>query len=212
MTRHLSEEERRQEILHAAAREVADRGVGQVTMAAIAARTSLSKGGVYRFYANKREVLLDLFRYLMMRYASVEHSEALGWGKSLTETLVYITLVRMCEEEEADGLRWGAVWVQLLPEALWDEAFAQVLHEGEGYQRQRFGALVLDLLRRDGMRLRPGADLDRMLRVGVAYGEGMLLALLLRGEPMEELVQQFGFLIDLLIRDLVETREGGTCE
>ena len=75
MTRHLSQEERIDEILNAALSEASENGTANLTMEAIVARTSLSKGGVYRFFANKREVLLGLFAFF---YAALHLSVYLG--------------------------------------------------------------------------------------------------------------------------------------
>lgn len=58
----LSEEQRREEILAAALECFLDKGFKNTTMEAVIERTSLSKGGVYRYYSSTIQMLSDLMK------------------------------------------------------------------------------------------------------------------------------------------------------
>lgn len=58
----LSEGERRREILEAACACFLEQGFAATTMEAVIARTSLSKGGVYRYYPSTTRMLADLMK------------------------------------------------------------------------------------------------------------------------------------------------------
>lgn len=61
MTRvRLGREERKEEILEAAARLFREKGFLAVTMEDVVRTTTLSKGGIYHYYANTTEMLSDL--------------------------------------------------------------------------------------------------------------------------------------------------------
>lgn len=61
MTRvRLGREERKEEILEAAARLFREKGFLAVTMEDVVRATTLSKGGIYHYYANTTEMLSDL--------------------------------------------------------------------------------------------------------------------------------------------------------
>lgn len=53
--------ERKREILQAALSVFLETGIADATMEKIIARTSLSKGGVYHYYSNPRQMLVDIF-------------------------------------------------------------------------------------------------------------------------------------------------------
>lgn len=58
----LSEEQRRQEILEAACECFLEKGFTDTTMEAVIERTTLSKGGVYRYYPSTIRMLADLMK------------------------------------------------------------------------------------------------------------------------------------------------------
>jgi AcrR family transcriptional regulator len=61
-------------------------------MEAIAARTALSKGGVYRFFANKREVALALYTRCYDEHLDFEIDDAVAWGLPISETISCMVL------------------------------------------------------------------------------------------------------------------------
>jgi len=60
MTRHLSETERRNQILRSAREEFIQKGFENARMADVAKRAGLSKGAVYFYFKSKRELLHEL--------------------------------------------------------------------------------------------------------------------------------------------------------
>ena len=58
----LSEDQRRQEILEAARKCFLEKGFADTTMEAVIERTTLSKGGVYRYYPSTVQMLADLMK------------------------------------------------------------------------------------------------------------------------------------------------------
>lgn len=59
--KRLNREDREASLLDAAAKIVADEGVDALTMEGLAARVGINKALPYRFFANRDEVLLELF-------------------------------------------------------------------------------------------------------------------------------------------------------
>lgn len=77
MRKRLSEHERRREILEAARTCFLELGFASTTMEAIIARTSLSKGGVYRYYASTTDMLVDLMKAgTAYRFARIQEDQA----------------------------------------------------------------------------------------------------------------------------------------
>lgn len=60
--KRLNKDERKKEIMNAAAKIIISKGFEKTTMEEIVARTSLSKGGVYHYYGS----VLDIFKDLML--------------------------------------------------------------------------------------------------------------------------------------------------
>lgn len=60
MVKRMGEEERKKEIMTAAAKVIAEKGLSGATMEDIIAGTTLSKGGVYHYYGNVVEVFKDM--------------------------------------------------------------------------------------------------------------------------------------------------------
>ena len=77
-------EERRVQIALAAERVFLDRGIGAATMEQIARAAGISKGGIYRYYATKDELFLDIARRaleeLVQRLEAVEAKQARSSG------------------------------------------------------------------------------------------------------------------------------------
>lgn len=172
MSRHRSKEDRIQEILQAALEEIESRGVPGLTMEGVAARTTLSKGGVYRYFPGKEALILALFEDAARREVDFDLDAVVAWNLPLRETLVGL-LVR----ERADGARQRArrVWLQLLPESLYKEPFRVAKARLETIYTAKYRALVLALVARDGLRLRPGYEhpLDLAIQIGSTLKEGL---------------------------------------
>ncbi len=67
--KRLSETERKQEIMDAAARIISSKGLEKTTMEDIIAGTTLSKGGVYHYYGS----VIEIFKDIMLR--GIEYRE-----------------------------------------------------------------------------------------------------------------------------------------
>lgn len=174
VTRHRTKAERVREILLAAASEIDATGYARLTMDAIAARTSLSKAGVYCFFANKREVALALFRDIYEQYVGFDVDEALAWDLPMVPTLFRLLFERHDSEEHERSQR---VWLQLLPETLHDEEFAAAKRSMSARYQQDYEALVRRLIDRDGTEVGTEfpARLDAAVLLGTCLMEGMTI-------------------------------------
>lgn len=89
----LSEQERRQEILEAARKCFLEKGFSDTTMEAVIERTSLSKGGVYRYYSSTSQMLADLMkkgtvhRFELLREACNTHITELSQKLELEQVI-----------------------------------------------------------------------------------------------------------------------------
>ncbi len=61
MVKRLDVETRKKEILEAAMKVFLEKGFSKSTMEDIISKTTLSKGGVYHYYSNIHEIIVDLF-------------------------------------------------------------------------------------------------------------------------------------------------------
>lgn len=95
--RRLSSEERKMEIMQAAAKIITSKGFSSTTMEDVIAGTSMSKGGVYHYYRNTVEILHDLmiagieYRTKVIREPITEYQagdEVDFWARQLFEKLV----------------------------------------------------------------------------------------------------------------------------
>ena len=98
-----SPEERRAEILSAARELFSKKGYQATTMEDIVAETSLSKGGVYRYYGSKREMLHEL-----MLQGNVERLKQFrprtASGAEDREAMVELLYAKICDENEMKPL------------------------------------------------------------------------------------------------------------
>lgn len=174
MTRHRSPEEWIEIILDAAGELVSRQGYARLTMDAVAARAGVSKGGVYRFFANKRELALSLFRRLHSQQIDFDVDEAVARGLPLEETLFQLLFGAADEWREQHDHR---VWLQILPETLWSEAFEREREALHRTARHKYARVVRGVLRRDGIAPPPGFDerLELALDLAVALFEGLCI-------------------------------------
>lgn len=175
MTKHRKKEEWIAQILDAAADEIADNGYAGLTMEAIAARTELSKAGIYRFFANKRAVALALYARCYAEHLDFDIDEVVARGRPVAETIFRVVFGQH-EDDPGEFTRVQQVWVQLAPVAMRDEAFARARRQSLELLLQKVGALVLRLAVRDGLPVRGdfGDKLETALALGVALIEGLV--------------------------------------
>ena len=202
MTRHRSRDDRLQEILDAAAAVVDLQGLDALTMDEVARRTSLSKGGVYRYVANRDALALALFEAAMTAEIDVDADEVLAWQAPPLDTLMRLMLH---DHRDADGQRLHRVFLQLLPQSLVKPAFRELKQRLEDQYIARYGTLVLDILARDGLRPRPGFQqrITVSLRLAATLMEGMTYRLI-GGTPHEELEAMCRRFLEAMLTDALE--------
>ncbi len=205
VSRHRSKEDRIQEILQAALEEIEARGVAGLTMEGVAARTTLSKGGVYRYFPGREALVLALFEDSARREIDFDLDAVIAWGLPLRDTLIGL-LVR----ERSDGAhqRSRRVWLQLLPESLHKESFRIAKARMEATYTAKYRAMVLALVTRDGLRLRPGFEhpLDFAIQMGSTLKEGLTYRLLTGLSP-EEADAQFLRFMDMSLGAILEEHD-----
>lgn len=206
MTRHRKPEEWIQEILDAASAEIEEKGYPALTMESIARRTELSKGGVYRFFANKNDVALALFTSCYKESLVMDVDEAISWELPVAETFNRVLLQLHAGSEKKQGAR--RVWMHLLPEVLRDDRFRAerellLVEIGE-----RFMELAVRLLAREGLsvtsEVRTG--IQASIKLGVALFEGFTIQSSLGGAvEQEELTRIF---VDALVNNAMGPMSG----
>jgi AcrR family transcriptional regulator len=201
MTKHRRKDEWITEILDAAADEIAENGTAGLTMEAIAARTELSKAGIYRFFANKRAVALALYTRCYEEHLDFDIDEVVAQDRPMSETIFRVVFGQH-EEDPTEFTRLQRVWVQLAPEAMRDAAFGKARRHSLELLLQKVGALVLRLAVRDRRDVPKdfGDKLVTALSLGVALIEGLVF----QGstgtsfEKQADLVKRF---IDIMIAE-----------
>ena len=172
LTKHRNKEAWIEDILEAAA-EVIDRsGYTNLTMEAIAAESGLSKGGIYRFFKNKEDVALALFSRLHMELLDFGVSEVISWNTSLEDTISRLLFVQLEGDKAA---RVERIWIQLLPETLWSQAFRDEAQRLTRYMRGKYRKLIGKIVERDGVDAAEGFSvrLETALDFGVAVMQGL---------------------------------------
>jgi AcrR family transcriptional regulator len=207
MTRHRKKEEWIREILDAEADEIVENGYVNLTMEAIAARIELSKAGIYRFFANKREVALALYSRCYAEYLDFDVDEVVAWGRPMSETIFRVVFGQRAEDPSGFA-RLQRVWVELAPEAMRDDAFGTARRQSlEFVLQHKVGALVLRLAVRDHRSV--PADFGDKLATAMSLGVALIEGLVFQGstgtsfEKQADLVKRF---IDIMIAEAL----GGT--
>jgi AcrR family transcriptional regulator len=200
MTKHRKKEEWVEEILDAAADRVVAEGYSNLTMESIAAHTTLSKGGVYRYFSNKREVALALFERVYRNSMNFEVAEILAWNTSIEETIQRLLVVR---RDANDVRRDQNIWVQLVSETLWDDAFRERRVELFSELRGRIEDLIRRIAQRDGLAIEPDKDLafSRFVYYGLVLREGMALQSVV-GLPIEEQGEMYRQFVGVFVKEV----------
>jgi AcrR family transcriptional regulator len=202
MTKHQSKEDRIQEILMAAALEIDEKGYPSLTMDAVVERTSLSKGGVYRYFPGKHDLTMALFEKACTSEADFEMDEVIALDKP-AQQILHDLLVRDHEDEEA--LLWQRVWLQLLPQAIFNPEVRALRLKLEEYYIEKYGILIGRLIERDNIKV--VADFEKRLptvmKIGATLLEGVSYRLLsgLSNTEEKKVIQQF---IEVMFDDLLD--------
>lgn len=174
MTKHRKPEEWIEDILEAAANEISENGYSKLTMESIVAKTNLSKGGVYRFFSNKREVAIALFTKHYRALLNFDIEEVVAWNLSIPDTLYRLIF----EPWEADEFhRDQKVWVQLISETVTDKGFVTERKKYHERLTHKFRLLIERILERDCLKVRTDAALkvETALLLGSALMEGLTI-------------------------------------
>ncbi|MFW5739420.1 MAG: TetR/AcrR family transcriptional regulator, partial [Myxococcota bacterium] len=155
MTKHRKKEEWIDEILNAAAARIVEEGYPNLTMEAIAARTTLSKGGVYRYFSNKRDVALALFQRVYMNSVDFDIDEIVALNLSIENTIRHLL---ESHREAAQLQQDHSIWVQLIPETLWDEGFREERKRLFSMLEAKYASLFRRIAERDGLVIGPDVE------------------------------------------------------
>jgi AcrR family transcriptional regulator len=202
LTSHRSRTDRVSQILDAAAGIIDEQGTGALTMDAVAQRTGLSKGSVYRYFASREWLALALFEATLRAEIDYPAEAVFAWGAPLLDSLLRMMLH---EHHSLGQQRLHRVFLQLLPEALVKPAFRAVKERLEDEYVERYRGLVLELFARDGLAPTPGfeARLTLSLRLAATLMEGMTYRMI-GGAPREELEAQCRRFLEVMLRDALE--------
>jgi AcrR family transcriptional regulator len=201
MTKHRKKEEWIEEILDAAAAQIEEGGYPNLTMESIAARTTLSKGGVYRYFANKRDVALALFRRLYTHTIDFDMDEAVGWNQPPHETIYRLLVLRREPNEVRQDHR---IWVQLIPETLWDDGFREERVRQFAALQDKYVELVRRIIQRDGIEVPTDFEqrLNRYVNMGLILKEGMTIQSTL-GTPLQEQADTYRRFAEVSLREML---------
>lgn len=209
LTKHKTQSERIDEILRAAAEVIDQDGYSNLTMDAVAGRARLSKGALYRFFGNKREIALALWVDSVSRWIDFDESQALSWGLSLRETLTRLLLDYI--RPAAAVMRDRRIWLSLLAETLRDPKFLAEKRRLRRRGKKRFQSLIDKLIRRDGLKnpRRLSMALGRALNMGAVFMEGFMLGIL-TGESRSELERHARNFVEAMVKDAISKVEHAT--
>ncbi|GAB2832810.1 TetR/AcrR family transcriptional regulator [Actinoallomurus bryophytorum] len=163
---------RRQEILDGAARCFARAGFHRTTIQDIAAESGLSPGLVYRYFADKEDMVAAIAGQWQERRAEqLLHTDVRAPGALGDVASGYLGLLRsLAEPAERDRTRLG---VQIWAEALRSPRVQAVAREGVDAPREVLTGLIRAAQERGDLR----ADLppDGLIRVLIAIYQGLAL-------------------------------------
>jgi AcrR family transcriptional regulator len=205
VTKHRSRDDRIDEILGAAALVVDEAGYPALTMDAVVRGTGLSKGSLYRYFANKEALALELFRRSLESEVHFDDDEILAWRQPILETLLRLM---MHDHRTEAARRLHRVFLQLVPETLLKPEFRAVKQQIEDRYLERYAGLVLTLLARDGLAPTPGF-LERLgisLRLSATLMEGMTYRLI-GGTSRAEMEAQCRRFLEVMIHDALEAHD-----
>ena len=207
MTKHKTPEERVEEILDAAAEVIDQEGYAKLTMERIIARTTLSKGGVYRFFHNKRDVALALISRIFDHWTLIDVDEVVGWNLPLMETIVRLFFPKDWPDEKE--MQQRRIWLEILPDTLRDEEFGAERNRQRARGSEQYRQLVKRIMERDQLTVPEEMEqlLERMITVGEVFFEGLLLTSLI-GDNSENLKQQAREFILAMVNSKVPLHEG----
>ncbi len=172
MTKHRKPEEWISDILEAAADQIDARGYANLTMDGVAERAGVSKGGLYRFFASKKDLAVAVLRHVYSNSIDFDVADVVARGLAPEETLSRVLIVDVMQDERAT--RDKRVWLQLLPQALWDPTFAEANRELSLDYERKVSELVAKLHEREGidMDVEARATIAQLVHIGLLLRDG----------------------------------------
>jgi TetR/AcrR family transcriptional regulator, fatty acid metabolism regulator protein len=168
--------ERRLALLRAAFREVAERGIGEVTLDGIARRAGLSKGVTLYYFESKTQMLRDLFRWLVDALLA-RMREAIASSPDAAEQVRALVEVTFPSAER--NRRFFRVYVDFAGVAARDESFRRIHQDFYAACRVLDLGVVEQGIAQGIFCPRPGVEAASTLR---AIFEGLLLQWLMEGD------------------------------
>jgi len=186
--------------------EIDANGYAALTMEAIVRRTSLSKGGVYRFFSNKKEIALALFEYIYQQIFPYDAEELLSWNLSISETIVNSIFTKHSGPGNEEYLLVSRIWLHMLPETMNDADFLRVSTEFD----DKISLIIEDFIEHKSRleKIRLNVKKRASIRKAIQVGHTLVLGLMLEklaGKTEEELIEKIRFFIEQNIKDALES-------
>lgn len=197
MTKQKNPDQRKQEIIAAAIELLYEKGITGFTMDAVVARSVLSKGGVYRFYKNRDDLLTDVFQYLAKSFQPIEIETALSWHLPLKDTLMRL-LFSVFYREDSFILR--RIHMQLMLELSGDEHLLEMMQEMFDRISNQYKKIIFTIIERDGLSTTP--QFEKVIVSGIAIGQSLFDGLIINsldGMPIAEIENRMFTFIDLIL-------------
>jgi AcrR family transcriptional regulator len=174
MTKHRKPEAWTADILEAASEIVDADGYANLTMDAVATRVGLSKGGIYRFFASKRDLVSALLDRAYFHSMDFDVDEVVAWNLPIDETFVRVVIDKPTEDT-AQAEREDRIWLQIIPQALRDPELAGRYRTVTSSFETKCLALANKLLERDGIELDPPSRraLHEAVQMGIILRDGL---------------------------------------
>lgn len=138
--RRKSEAERRCEIRAAARKIFLSKGYRHVTMEDVISETSLSKGGVYQYYKNTKDILIDIMKagntFRLGEIKAVE--EQLANDLTIEDVLLAFSLNKLFDAN-ADK----KIYAMFLSEVIYDQDFANLYYQIERESKEALTKILI---------------------------------------------------------------------
>ncbi len=184
MTKHRKPEDWTQDILDAAGDILDQDGYANLTMDAVASRTNLSKGGIYRFFESKQQLVLSLLDHSYYRAIDFHIDEVVALNLPIDETLVRVIVDRPAANPTRMQ-RDDRIWLQIIPQAVWDPLLAAYFQGLTTQYESKCFDLAIALLKRENVKLtqptllaiHDAVQMGLILRDGLVVRHSVLSAL-----------------------------------
>ena len=201
MTKQKTQAQRVREIIAAAVQVLDEKGLSGFSMDAVIAYTTLSKGGVYRFFKNKHALMIGVLKYIADAFQPASMAEALAWQLPLKDTLLRLIAPTF---REPQNLILRRIHMQLMPELPKHTPLVEALRQTFDQVLIEYHNIALAIIARDDLKTRPGSDetVEMALRIGQSLFDGLIMNSL-GGMPVEEVENRMNAFIDLLMQAVI---------